>query len=179
MLHLFIYDDIKFREIDLPEYCFISSVNMTNNAKEADTSIAPLHREIRYEEFVCFDRKMKKLINKTPELYAKYGGVCFIYTGEGNRLRAVKEHIDWVLKQKYDIDPLGNNGLLDKSSPAAFADKIILKTIFKYKDASLINYRPTKKFLGLTEEELFKLSQNAKPDDIKNNKELFYKRFDL
>ena len=131
MLHLFIYDDIKFKDIDLPEYCFISSVNMTNNAKEKDESLAPLHREIRYEEFVCFDRKMKKLLNKTPELYAKYGGVCFIYTGEGNRLRTVKEHIDWVLKQKYDIDPIGNNGLLDKSSPAAFADKIILKTIFK------------------------------------------------
>ena len=61
MLHLFIYDDIKFREIDKPEYCFISSVNMTNNAKELDETAAPLHREIRYEEFVCFDRKMKKL----------------------------------------------------------------------------------------------------------------------
>lgn len=179
MLHLFIYDDIKFREIDLPEYCFISSVNMTNNAKEKDESLAPLHREIRYEEFVCFDRKMKKLINKTPELYAKYGGICFIYTGEGNRLRYVKEHIDWVLKQKYDVDPLGNNGLLEKSSPAAFADKIILSTIFKYKDSSLINYRPTKKFLELSENELMALSKDATPDKIKKNQELFYKRFDL
>ena len=152
---------------------------MTNNAKEADEKVAPLHREIRYEEFVCFDRKMKKLINKTPELYAKYGGVCFIYTGEGNRLRTMKEHIDWVLKQKYDIDPLGNDGLLGLSSPAAFADKIILRTIFKYKDASLINYRPTKKFLELSEKEMLKLSKSATPDDIKNNKDLFYKRFDL
>lgn len=179
MLHLFIYDDIKFRDINLPEYCFISSVNMTNNAKEADTSIAPLHREIRYEEFVCFDRKMAKLIDKTPELYAKYGGICFIYTGEGNRLSRVKKHIEFVLKQKYEIDPLGNNQLLEKSSPAAFADKIILKTIFKYKDISLLNYRPTKKFLELTEKELMNLAKNPTPDMIKNNKELFYKRFNL
>lgn len=179
MLHLFIYDDIKFRDIDLPEYCFISSVNMTNNAKEADETAAPLHREIRYEEFVCFDRKMKKLINKTPELYAKYGGICFIYTGEGNRLRTLKEHVEYVLKQKYDIDPIGNDGLLELSSPAAYADKIILRTIFKYKDTSLLNYRPTKQFLALSEDELKKLSKTATPDDIKNNKDLFYKRFNL
>ena len=179
MLHLFVYDDIKFRDIDLPEYCFISSVNMTNNAKEADTTVAPLHREIRYEEFVAFDRKMIKLIDKTPELYAKYGGICFIYTGEGNRLRTVKKHLEFVLKQKYEVDPLGNNLLLDKSSPAAFADKIILKAIFKYKDISLLNYRPTKKFLSLSEDELMKLAKNPTPDKIKKDTELFYKRFDL
>lgn len=179
MLHLFIYDDIKFKDIDLPEYAYISSVNMTNDVKESDTKVAPLHRELRYEEFVCFDRKMKKLINKTPELYAKYGGICFIYTGEGNRLRWVKEHVDYVLKQKYEIDPLGNNELLKKSSPAAYADKIILKTIFKYKDPSLLNYRPTKKFLEMKEGELMKFALKAKPDDIKNNPDLFYKRFNL
>lgn len=184
MLHIFLYDDIKFSDINLPKFCFITSVNMTNNAMDKDiaespNSRSPLHRLIRYEEFLSFDRKTRRLLKRTPELYMKYGGICFMYGGDEEILAKVKSHLELVLKQDYEIDPLHNNALLEKSSREAIADKMVLKAIFKYKDISLLAYGPTKKFLETDKDILMKMAKNPTPDMIKNNKEMFRKRYKI
>ena len=184
MLHIFLYDDIKFTDINLPNFCFITSVNTTNNAMEKDITSAPnsrspLHKLIRYEEFISFDRKTRRLLKRTPELYMKYGGICFMYDGEEEITTRVKNHLELVLKQDYEIDPLHNDILLEKSSLQAIADKMILKAIFKYKDISLLAYGPTKKFLETDKSVLMKMAKNPTPDMIKNNKEMFRKRYKI
>ncbi len=187
MLHLFIYDDIKFSDINLPKFCFITSVNITNNAMDKDisespTSKSPLHKLIRYEEFISFDRKTRRLLKRTPELYMKYGGICFMYDGEEEVITRVKNHLELVLKQDYEIDPLHNNILLEKSSQSslqAVADKMILKAIFKYKDISLLAYGPTKKFFETDRKVLMKMAENLTPKMIKNNTEMFRKRYKI
>lgn len=178
MLHIYLFDDIKFTQLEGEEYALLSSVNTTNDVKEKEEKPAPLHRLIRYDEFVCFDRKLKHLVNKTPELHLKYGGICFLYTGELDRYEFVKKHCEYIFKFKYDIDPLGNDINFDKSSPAAAADKIMLRLIFKYKDISVLAYRPTKKFLEMSIDEIKKIAKKITPDTIKNS-DLFYKRYKI
>lgn len=109
----------------------------------------------------------------------KYGGICFMYDGEEEITTRVKNHLELVLKQDYEIDPLHNDILLEKSSLQAIADKMILKAIFKYKDISLLAYGPTKKFLETDKSVLMKMAKNPTPDMIKNNKEMFRKRYKI
>ena len=102
-----------------------------------------------------------------------------MYGGDEEILAKVKSHLELVLKQDYEIDPLHNNALLEKSSREAIADKMVLKAIFKYKDISLLAYGPTKKFLETDKDILMKMAKNPTPDMIKNNKEMFRKRYKI
>ena len=169
MIYIYLKDDIHFDDINSDKtYALLSSVNATTDVKELDDK-HPLHKLIRYNQFVSFSSQIKLLIDKVDNLHIKYGGMCFLWDNYPNYYKRFVDNVELVFNYDYVVDPLNNNLLLDKSGPMATIDKLVLNTIFKYKGSKLLYYRPTAKLINLGKEKIIEFLKDATPDDIRNS----------
>lgn len=185
MIHILLRDQLQLKDLKDKHkigYALLSTVNTSNDVIESlvkSTLKRPTHLKIRYQEFLCFAEKTKIVIeDKIPEIYLKYGGMCFLHSNGGlekERIEAFKNHLNYIFQFDYDIDPVGNNGMLDLASPGATIDKLILELAFKEKDSSILNYAYTNELLKLEKEEIIKVFNNLSIEEVKNNKKLFSK----
>lgn len=185
MIHILLRDQLQLKDLKDKHtigYALLSTVNMQNDVIESfvkTTAGRPTHLKIRYQEFLCFAEKAKIVIeSKIPEVYLKYGGMCFLHSNDGSekeRIEAFKNHLNYMFQFDYDIDTIGNNVMLDLASPSATIDKLILELAFKEKDSSILDYGYTPEFLKLEKEEIIKIFNNLTIEEIKNDKKLFSK----
>lgn len=185
MIHILLRDQLQLKDLkDVHKigYALLSTVNISNDVIESfvkTTAERPTHLKLRYQEFLCFAEKTKIVIEaKIPEIYLKYGGMCFLHSNDGlekERIEAFKNHLNYMFQFDYDIDKIGNGIMLDLASPSATIDKLILELAFKEKDSSILDYIYTPEFLKLEKEEIVKIFNNLTIEEVKKNKELLSK----
>lgn len=174
MIYIYLKDDIHFKDIKTNNtFALLSSINATTDVKEPALSNLykrrPLHKLLRYNQFVSFSNQTKLLIDKVDDMHLKYGGMCFLWGDNPNCYKKYIENVEMLFNYDYIVDPLNNNSLLDRSDNLATIDKLVLNTIFKYKDSKLLYYRPIDDFIEYKKEDIVNTLKDATPDDIRNS----------
>ena len=172
MIHIIIYDDIHLSDLknledydDNKLYALEVSVNAHSDVMDNNRDRA-LHRLLRFNEFCCFDKNVRLIINSVDELYLKYGGLCFLWFNDIDRYKKVEKNIKYLFKFEYKVDEFNSNLLLDRSNTAAAIDKTILRKAFLEKNSDIIYYRPTKELLGMPKDKVMSIISEMTCKDI-------------
>ena len=175
MVHIMIYDDIHLTDLkelnkDTPNklYALQVSVNAHSDVLDNNKDRA-LHRLLRFEEFCCFNKKVKSIVGQVDELYLKYGGLCFLWFNNIERYREVEDNIKFLFQHDYIVDEFNNNLLLERPATPAVIDKFIIRQTFLERDLDLLYYRPTEMILNKSKEEVISIIKDMKSIDIKTS----------
>lgn len=172
MIHIIIYDDIhlsdfkNLKDYDANKlYALEVSVNAHSDVMDSNRDRV-LHRLLRFNEFCCFDKNVRSIINSVDELYLKYGGLCFLWFNDLDRYKKVEKNIKYLFQFDYIVDEFNSNLLLERSSTAAAIDKTILRRAFIEKNSDIIYYRPTEELLNMNKEKVMSIIGEMECKDI-------------
>lgn len=171
LLHICLKDNLTIpvlKELHNNEKtALLVSVNAHSDVLKENAKLRELHMQIRFNEFTCFDRSLRDLIPYVPNIYLKYGGLCFLWTRDENRFKTVLENLRLVLSKPFIMDEFKNNELLERSDTRAAIDKLLIEKILLYKDTDLLFYRPKEELLKRSKQEVIDFFNNTNPTKLK------------